>query len=72
MDVIADVGRFLSDNKMVWERKISAQPERLWDAMSTKDGLSRWFMPTKYEHEGFWWARATGTPPPGAPRRAPG
>ena len=49
MDEIANVGRFLSDNKMVWERRFSAPPERLWDALSTKDGLRRWFMPTRYE-----------------------
>ena len=49
MDEIVNVGRFLSDNKMVWERRFSAQPERLWEAISTKDGLSRWFMPTRYE-----------------------
>ena len=51
MDEIANVGRFLSDNKMVWERRFSAPPERLWDALSTKDGLRRWFMPTRYEIE---------------------
>ena len=51
MHEIANVGRFLSDNKMVWERQFSVEPERLWDAISTKDGLSHWFMPTKYEIE---------------------
>ena len=49
MDEIVNAGRFLSDNKMVWERRLSAPPERLWDAISTKDGLRRWFMPTRYE-----------------------
>ena len=51
MHEIATVGRFLSDSKMVWERQFSVEPERLWDAISTKDGLSHWFMPTKYETE---------------------
>jgi uncharacterized protein YndB with AHSA1/START domain len=46
---LANVGEFHSDNKMVWARRISTQPERLWDAIATKDGLSRWFMPTSYE-----------------------
>lgn len=49
MDGIANVGRFLCDNKMVWRRHISAQPERVWEAIATRDGLSRWFMPTRYE-----------------------
>lgn len=49
MDEIANVGRFLSDNKMIWERQFSAPPERLWGAISSRDGLSRWFMPTRYE-----------------------
>ena len=49
MDEVANVGRFLSDNKMVWERQFSAHPERIWDAISTRDGLRRWFMPTRYE-----------------------
>ena len=46
---IANVGRFLSDNKMVWRRHIAVPPERLWDAIATRDGLSCWFMPTRYE-----------------------
>lgn len=48
---VTNVGRFLSDNRMVWKRHISAHPERLWDAISTKHGLSHWFMPTRYEIE---------------------
>ena len=49
MDEVANVGRFLSYNKMVWERQLSADPERIWEAISTREGLRRWFMPTRYE-----------------------
>ena len=49
MDEVVNVGRFLSDNKMVWERRLPVPPEPLWDALSTRDGLGRWFMPTRYE-----------------------
>lgn len=27
---------------MVWERAFSVAPERLWDTMATKEGLSLW------------------------------
>ncbi len=49
MNQVANAGIYLSDNKMVWRRQLAVKPERLWDAVATKDGLRRWFMPTKFE-----------------------
>lgn len=51
MDRVGNVGKFLNDNKIVWKRRIPIEPERLWDAIATREGLSHWFMPTAYEIE---------------------
>ena len=51
MDQVDNVGIFLKDNKMVWKRQLSVEPEHLWNAIATKEGLSHWFMPTKFEIE---------------------
>ena len=51
MDKVDNVGRFLNDNKMVWKRRFPVEPEHLWDAIATKEGLSYWFMPASYEIE---------------------
>ena len=50
MDQVDNVGSFLED-KMVWKRRFSVEPEGLWAAIATKEGLSHWFMPTRYEIE---------------------
>ena len=51
MDKVDNVGRFLNDNKMIWKRRFPVDPERLWETIATKDGLSHWFMPTAFEIE---------------------
>ena len=51
MDQTVNVGRFLSNNTMVWQRRFSVAPARLWDAIATKEGLSHWFMPTEFAIE---------------------
>ena len=49
MTQIDNAGRFLNDNTMVWERQLSVEPGRLWSAIATREGLSHWFMSTKFE-----------------------
>ncbi|MDP6422474.1 MAG: hypothetical protein QF672_14340 [SAR202 cluster bacterium] len=46
MNHVANAGIYLSNIKMVWKRQLAVEPDRLWDAIATKDGLSHWFMPT--------------------------
>ena len=46
---IESAGVYLADNTMVWTRWFAAALNRVWDAIATKDGLSSWFMPTKFE-----------------------
>ena len=49
MDHIENVATLLDKNTLVCERYFAVAPEKLWDAIATKEGLSHWFMPTKYE-----------------------
>lgn len=51
MDRVKNVATLLEKSTLVWERHFSVAPEKLWNAVSTKEGLSRWFMPTKFEIE---------------------
>ena len=51
MDQIINIATLLEKNSLAWERHFTVTPEKLWDAVASKDGLSRWFMPTKYEIE---------------------
>ena len=39
----------LDKNTLVFERYLPVAPDKLWDAIATKEGLSHWFMPTEYE-----------------------
>ena len=51
MKRMENVARMLDKNTLVWEREFPVKPEKLWDAIATKEGLSHWFMPTKHEIE---------------------
>ena len=67
-----NVARMLEKNTLVWEREFSVKPEKLWDAIATKEGLSRWFMSTPFEieeggrfdWEGGWAGTITEVDPP--------
>ena len=72
MQRMENVGRMLAKNTLVWEREFSVEPEKLWDAIATKEGLSRWFMPTSFDieeggrfsFEGGWDGTITEVDPP--------
>ena len=51
MKPMENVARMLEKNTLVWEREFPVKPEKLWDAIATKEGLSHWFMPTPFEIE---------------------
>ena len=51
VDTAANIGEFLTDNTIVWRRQLDVAPERLWNAIATKQGLGLWFMPTEFEIE---------------------
>ena len=44
MGVEEDAGRLI-DGAMVWSRRLDVPVERVWEAMSTQDGLRQWWMP---------------------------
>lgn len=48
---IENVATLLAKNTLVWERHFPVEPEKLWSAIATKDGLSHWFMSIKSEIE---------------------
>lgn len=51
MKLMENVARMLEKNMLVWDREFPVKPEKLWDAIATKEGLSHWFMPTPFEIE---------------------
>jgi uncharacterized protein YndB with AHSA1/START domain len=51
MERIENVATLLDKNTLVCERHFSVTPDTLWNAIATKEGLSHWFMPTKFEIE---------------------
>jgi len=67
-----NVARLLSKNTLVLERRFAVPPERLWEAIATREGLRRWFMPTPFEvekggrfsFEGGWAGTVTEFDPP--------
>lgn len=67
-----NVARLLTKNTLVLERHFPVSPERLWEAIATREGLSHWFMPTPFEiepggrfsFEGGWAGTVTGFDPP--------
>lgn len=44
MSDLDDAGRLLDRQSMVWLRRLDAPIERVWEAVSTSDGLSKWFL----------------------------
>lgn len=67
-----NVARLIERNTLVWERDFEVTPDRLWQAVATKEGLSHWFMPTDAEIEpggrfsfgGGWEGTVTVVDPP--------
>ncbi len=51
MKQMENVALMLEKNTLVWAREFSVKPEKLWDAIATKEGLDHWFMPTPFEIE---------------------
>jgi uncharacterized protein YndB with AHSA1/START domain len=51
VDQLDNPGVFHSDNTIVWRRQLAVEPERLWSAIATKQGLALWFMPSVFEIE---------------------
>ena len=51
MKRMENVARMIDKNTLVWEREFPVKPEKLWNAIATKEGLSHWFMPTPFEIE---------------------
>jgi len=67
-----NLARLLDRNTLVWERAFRVPPAELWQAIATKESLSHWFMPTKFEielggrfsFEGGWDGTITELDPP--------
>ncbi len=72
MNRIENIGRLLEKNTLLFERHFEFPPERLWQAVATREGLSHWFMPTPFEieqggrfsFEGGWQGTVTRVEPP--------
>lgn len=43
-DMLRDAGRLVSHSSMVWIRKLDVPHSAVWEAVSTKKGLDRWWM----------------------------
>ena len=41
--LLADAGRLVDRHAMAWIRRVSAPVDRVWEAISTKDGLAGWW-----------------------------
>lgn len=69
---IDNVASFLDRRTLVWERRLAVDARKLWQAISTREGLGHWFMPTAYEveeggpfsFEGGWDGTITRIEPP--------
>ena len=48
-DMLNNAGRFIDRHSMVWMRKLDAPVERVWETVSTKEGLSKWWIVNKVE-----------------------
>lgn len=72
MSRIDNVARLLERNTLLLERHFAVSPERLWQAVATREGLGHWFMPTPHEieeggrfaFEGGWEGTVTRVDPP--------
>jgi uncharacterized protein YndB with AHSA1/START domain len=49
MDDLENAAQLVGRRTVVFRRCLPVTPERLWTAISTRSGLSHWFMPTPYE-----------------------
>lgn len=43
VSLLADAGRLVDRHAMAWVRRLSAPLDRAWEAISTQDGLARWW-----------------------------
>jgi uncharacterized protein YndB with AHSA1/START domain len=67
-----NLGRLLNSNTLVLERHLKTTPEKLWQAVATKEGLAHWFMPTdidikpggRFSFGGGWAGTITDFDPP--------
>ena len=48
-DMLRDAGRFIDRYGMVWLRRLDAPVERVWETVSTKEGLSHWWIVNQVE-----------------------
>ena len=73
MSAIENIAHMLAKDTLVWEREFDIDQETLWNAIATREGLSHWFMPTKFgiepggpfSFEGGWDGTITRIEPPG-------
>ena len=42
--MLNNAGRFIDRHSMVWMRRLDVPVERVWEAVSTKDGLNHWWV----------------------------
>jgi uncharacterized protein YndB with AHSA1/START domain len=69
---IENIARLLDKNTLLLERHFPVTPERLWEAVATREGLSHWFMPTstkieqggRFSFAGGWEGTVTLFDPP--------
>ncbi len=43
-DLVENAGRFVGRHAMVWTRGFDVPVEQVWEAISTKDGLDKWWI----------------------------
>ena len=50
-DLLANAGRLIDRHGMVWIRRLDAPIEQVWQAVSTEEGLAKWWIvaPTAFE-----------------------
>ena len=51
--LLGDAGRLVDRHAMLWIRRLNAPIEKVWDTVSTIDGLKKWWLvpPTKFDLE---------------------
>tara|TARA_B100000315_G_scaffold246707_1_gene274344 strand:- start:874 stop:1635 length:762 start_codon:yes stop_codon:yes gene_type:complete len=49
VNMLGNAGRFIDRQSMVWMRKLGVPTERVWEAVSTKEGLENWWIVTTVE-----------------------
>jgi len=48
-DLLANAATIVGPRGMLWHRRLDASVDEVWDAISTKDGLDRWFLTRSVE-----------------------